>query len=27
VAPRDRDTDAGGDLSLGIRHTGSIFNA
>jgi len=27
VAPRDRDTDAGDDLSLGIRHTGSIFNA
>ena len=27
VASRDRYTDAGRDLSLGIRHAGSIFNA
>jgi hypothetical protein len=27
VAPGDRHADAGRDLSLGIGHAGSIFNA
>jgi len=27
VAPRDRNTDAGGDVALGIGHAGSIVNA